>query len=111
MPQHQQGVAASMLNTAINWSISLGLGIAGTIESEMGTHGRSQLDGYRAALYAGIVLSGLGILVALIFCRVPKVPLNPSIPNYEEQNNRDDLSNSISSNDLETIINNDYESE
>ena len=111
MPQHQQGVAASMLNTAINWSISLGLGIAGTIESEMGTHGRSQLDGYRAALYAGIVLSGLGILVALIFCRVPKVPLNPPIPNYEEQNNRDDLSNSISSNDLETIINNDYESE
>ncbi|CAF0991091.1 unnamed protein product [Adineta steineri] len=72
MPNHQQGVAASMLNTAINWSISLGLGIAGTIESIMIKQGKTQLEGYRYALYAAIGLSGLGVLVALIFCRVPK---------------------------------------
>lgn len=72
MPVHQQGVAASMLNTAINWSISLGLGVAGTIESQMIKQHKSQLEGYRYALYAGIGLSALGMLVALIFCRVPK---------------------------------------
>ncbi|CAF2677404.1 unnamed protein product [Rotaria sp. Silwood2] len=77
MPMHQQGVAASMLNTAINWSISLGLGIAGTIESEMLKKGKTTLEGYRHALYAGIGLSGLGVVIALLFCRVPKT-VNPS---------------------------------
>ncbi len=72
MPTHQQGVAASMLNTAINWSISLGLGIAGTVESEMLKRGRTTLEGYRHALYAGIGLSALGVIVALVFCRVSK---------------------------------------
>ena len=72
MPTRQQGVAASMLNTAINWSISLGLGIAGTIESQAAKRGMSTLEGYQHALYAGIGLSGLGIIVALVFCRVPK---------------------------------------
>ncbi|CAF1532505.1 unnamed protein product [Rotaria magnacalcarata] len=70
VPAHQQGVAASMVNTVINWSISLGLGIAGTIESQMLKKGSSALEGYQSALYAGIGLSGTGILVALIFCRV-----------------------------------------
>lgn len=85
IPIHQQGVAASMVNTVINWSISLGLGIAGTIESEMLKQGRSVLEGYRCALYAGIGLSGTGILVALIFCRVSSKPN----PNKEEQSSQD----------------------
>lgn len=70
IPTHQQGVAASMINTVINWSISLGLGIAGTIESEMIRKGKTNLEGYRSALYAGIGLSGASILVVLAFCRV-----------------------------------------
>ncbi|UJR30680.1 hypothetical protein I4U23_018203 [Adineta vaga] len=79
MPIHQQGVAASMLNTAINWSISLGLGIAGTIESEMLKRGKTPLEGYRYALYAGIGLSGLGVLIALVFCRVPQVTTSDNL--------------------------------
>ena len=74
MPAHQQGVAASMVNTAINWSISLGLGIAGTVESELLKRGHSVLEGYRGGLYVGMGLSAAGVLVALIFCRVPAVP-------------------------------------
>ena len=70
MPIHQQGVAASMVNTVINWSISFGLGIAGTVESQMIQRGKTALEGYRAALYAGVGLSGMGIIVTLLFCRV-----------------------------------------
>ncbi|CAF3626298.1 unnamed protein product [Rotaria sordida] len=77
MPMHQQGVAASMLNTAINWSIALGLGIAGTIEDQVLKRGKTTLEGYRYALYGGIGLSGLGVIVAFLFCRVPKTA-NPS---------------------------------
>ncbi|CAF2975762.1 unnamed protein product [Rotaria socialis] len=97
MPMHQQGVAASMLNTAINWSISLGLGIAGTIESKMLKRGKTTLESYRYALYTGIGLSGLGVLVALLFCRVPKT-VNP---NDEEQTQVD--SSSITT--MDTAIN------
>ena len=80
VPIHQQGVAASMVNTVINWSISLGLGIAGTVESEVLKNGRTTLEGYRSALYAGIGLSGTGIIVAFLFCRVPA----RSRPNEQE---------------------------
>jgi hypothetical protein len=92
MPMHQQGVAASMLNTAINWSISLGLGIAGTIESNTVRKGNT-LEGYRHALYAGIGLSGLGIFVALVFCRVPK-----TIHSDNEEQRRTDSSSITASN-------------
>ena len=60
-----------MVNTVINWSISLGLGIAGTVESEMLKKGKSTLEGFQSALYVGIGLSGLGIIIAFLFCRVP----------------------------------------
>ncbi|UJR16827.1 hypothetical protein I4U23_003726 [Adineta vaga] len=75
MPTHQQGVAASMVNTVINWSISLGLGIAGTVESELLKKGKSVLEGYRGGLYVGIGLSGAGVIIALLFCRVPSAPM------------------------------------
>ncbi|CAF1507045.1 unnamed protein product [Didymodactylos carnosus] len=73
MINRSQGVAASMINAVINLSVSLGLGIAGTVESQINKSGRDVLRGYRSALYAGIGLSGLGIIVALLFCRVPAV--------------------------------------
>ena len=70
VPDNQQGVAASMVNTVINWSISLGLGIAGTVESQLLQRGKTGLEAYRGALYTGIALSALGIIVTLLFCRV-----------------------------------------
>jgi MFS family permease len=98
MPIHQQGVAASMVNTAINWSISLGLGIAGTVESELLKRGRSSLEGYRGALYVGIGLSGAGVLVALLFCRVP-----PATPAMNVQKKQSEL-NAVQGTASDTII-------
>lgn len=73
MPTHQQGVAASMVQTVINWSISFGLGIAGTVTSESTKRGSTVLEGLRGGLYVGIGLSGAAVIVALLFCRVPSI--------------------------------------
>ncbi|KAH8895937.1 MFS general substrate transporter [Thozetella sp. PMI_491] len=65
-----QGVAASLINTVVNYSISLGLGFAGTIETRVNRGGKTTADtvqGYRSALYMGIGLAGLGIAVCLCF--------------------------------------------
>lgn len=67
MPREHQGVAASLVNTLVNYSISIGLGLAGTVESQVNRGGKDVLRGYRGASYMGVGLSGLGVLVALLF--------------------------------------------
>lgn len=61
----KQGMAASMVNTVLNYSISIGLGIAGTVQSKVDPDGLKLLEGYRSAWYVGIALSGAGILCAM----------------------------------------------
>lgn len=65
MPPEQQGVAASLVNTVINYSISIGLGIAGTVEGQVNDGGRNLLAGYRGAWYVGIGLDVLGFVLAV----------------------------------------------
>ncbi|EIN09836.1 MFS general substrate transporter [Punctularia strigosozonata HHB-11173 SS5] len=67
--RHQQGIAASLVNTFVNYSVSLGLGFAGTVETQLNRGGRTKADvlrGYRSAFYLGIGFSSLGIGVALL---------------------------------------------
>ncbi|RDW66493.1 hypothetical protein BP6252_10128 [Coleophoma cylindrospora] len=70
MPREHQGVAASLINTVVNYSISIGLGIAGLAEVSVNDGGKDLLKGYRAAWYVGIALAGSGILLAFIFIGV-----------------------------------------
>lgn len=67
VPKGQQGVAASLVATVVNYSISIGLGIAGTVESQVSDGGKEVLRGYRGAWYAGIGLSGMGVLLSMCF--------------------------------------------
>lgn len=67
MPKEHQGVSASLVNTAINYSISLALGFAGTIETHVNDGGRDLLRGYRGAWYLGIGISSAGMLIACWF--------------------------------------------
>lgn len=67
VPKGQQGVAASLVATVVNYSISIGLGIAGTVESQVSEGGKDVLRGYRGAWYTGIGLSGMGVLLSLCF--------------------------------------------
>ncbi|KAI8940753.1 hypothetical protein NX059_002018 [Plenodomus lindquistii] len=65
-----QGMAASLVNTIVNYSISIGVGIAGTVETHVNKGGltvEDELAGYRGALYVGVGLSGLGVFTSLCF--------------------------------------------
>ena len=67
MPEGQQGAAASIVNTVVNYSISLGLGLAGTLEKNTNRNGTDILRGYRAGFYLGTGLAGLGMIIGLSF--------------------------------------------
>lgn len=66
-PKHDQGIAASLINTTVNYSISLGLGIAGTIVRNVNASGNNVLAGYRGAWYFDIGLDGVAVAIALYF--------------------------------------------
>lgn len=68
--REHQGIAASLVNTVVNYSIALGLGIAGTVEYQINNGGETQADmlkGYRGAYYLSIGLAGLGVAVCVAF--------------------------------------------
>lgn len=65
LPSAQQGIGASLVNTVVNYSISLALGFAGTVE--MNVKKGDELRGLRSALYVGIGLASFGLCVSLVF--------------------------------------------
>lgn len=68
--QQYQGMGASIVMTIVNYSISLGLGFAGTIETNINHGGLTPADklhGYRSALWFSVGLAGLGLVLSLIF--------------------------------------------
>lgn len=68
--REHQGIAASLVATVVNYSISLGVGFAGTVEVHVNNGGTTREDvlkGYHGALYLGVGLAGLGLLVCLAF--------------------------------------------
>lgn len=67
MPRQHQGLAASLVTTTVNYSISMGLGFAGTVESHVNDGGGNVLKGYRGALYMGVGLAGLGLATSIGF--------------------------------------------
>lgn len=67
MPSEHQGLAASLVNTVVNYSISIGLGFAGTIESQVNRGAEDVLRGFRGATYMGIGFAGLGVAIAMLY--------------------------------------------
>lgn len=64
LPPHRQGVASSLVNTLVNYSVALGLGIAGTVETHTNNGGTDLYNGYTSSLFLGTGLAGLGAVIA-----------------------------------------------
>lgn len=70
MPKEHQGLAASLVNTMVNYSISIALGIAGTVEVSVNNHGATPDDvmwGIRCSWYTAVAMSGCGVLLGALF--------------------------------------------
>lgn len=70
VPPKYQGIGASVVMTVVNYSISLGLGFAGTVEREINNGGHTRKDkerGYRGAFYFELGLTALGLGLSLAF--------------------------------------------
>lgn len=66
VPRENQGIAASLISTMVNYSISLGLGMAGSVERYVGDK-EGPLEAWRAGLWFGVALDAVGVLVCGYF--------------------------------------------
>lgn len=74
--RQNQGIAAASVTTVVNYSISIGLGIAGAVEVHVNDGGLSfdsKLKGYHAAQYTGVGNGGLGIFLRVCDQDHPKI--------------------------------------
>ncbi|KAL2829447.1 major facilitator superfamily domain-containing protein [Aspergillus cavernicola] len=68
--RHQQGVAGSIVGTLNLYGNSLGLGFASTVEGEVRERfGGDRIRGYRAALWFGVAICVVALLLDLGFVR------------------------------------------
>lgn len=71
--RRQQGIAGSLIGTLNLYGNSLGLGFAGTIETQLlrQTPG-DEARGFSAVLFFGVALAVVGLVLNFVFVRVPK---------------------------------------
>lgn len=70
LSEEMQGVGGSFVNTVVNYSISIGLALAGNVERGVIAGGRSEeqkLKGFRAAYWFGAACAAFGALMTLVF--------------------------------------------
>lgn len=83
-PLHMQGVAGSLISTTVNYSISLGLGLAATVEVHIANKSNNGLAGIRGGWFMGVGLGALGTLICVVFVvksiYYPSSPLPKGLP-------------------------------
>ncbi|KAK1926475.1 MFS transporter [Papiliotrema laurentii] len=72
VPREFQGIAAGIVSMITNYSMSIGLGMAGTVEIYAAPHG-PLLKGYRSAFYFASALAAIAVIVVGLFVRMPKM--------------------------------------
>ena len=65
----EQGVAGSFISTVVLYSISIGLGIAATVEAHVNKGGSDIVLGYRGAYWLGIGFAAIAFFVVVLFVR------------------------------------------
>ena len=70
--REDQGRAGSLISLLQLYGTSIGVGFAILVEVETDDHGLQLLKGYRGALYLGVALGTVALLMDLIFVRMAK---------------------------------------
>ncbi|KAL8947922.1 MAG: hypothetical protein Q9222_005847 [Ikaeria aurantiellina] len=65
----EQGVAGSFVATVVQYSISLGLGIAATVERYVSHQGSEVVMGYRGVYWLGTGFAAVAVMVVVVFVR------------------------------------------
>lgn len=78
LPMDKQGVAGSLITTVVNYSISLGLGLASTVEVHANNGGQNLMAGIHAGWLFGIGLGGLGIAISTVYVLKTKMSPQPA---------------------------------
>lgn len=73
VPREHQGIAASLVSTMVNYSISTGLGVAGTVDKYV-SHAQGAEAGWRGALWFALALDALGLVVSGYFVWKSRTP-------------------------------------
>jgi len=79
LPLDKQGVASSLVATVVNYSISLGLGLASTVEVHVNNNGLDLMKGFRGGSLFGVGLGSLGILICTLFVLKTTIFSSPSL--------------------------------
>ncbi|CUM64783.1 uncharacterized protein PRCAT00002394001 [Priceomyces carsonii] len=90
LPAYHQGMAGSLVSTVINYSVSLFLAIASTVESQVLQRTGDELKSYRSAINMGTGVAGLSVLFSLIFIFIQR---NDDIGTFESTEDKEDLLN------------------
>ncbi|KAK3358387.1 MFS general substrate transporter [Lasiosphaeria ovina] len=119
LPKEKQGIAASLVATVVNYSISCGLGLAGSIHKNSLVHAANvegldgpppplsvsnpqliavRLAGLRAAYWFAVGLGGLGMLIAGLFILVQRSE-RPGKGGAQEERESDSADNGSSAQD------------
>ncbi|KAJ7479203.1 hypothetical protein FB451DRAFT_1172315 [Mycena latifolia] len=65
-------ITGSLVGTTLNYGMALGIGLGGTVEAYTNTGRTQPLHRLRGAMYLGCGMAVLGILIIVVFVRVPK---------------------------------------
>jgi MFS family permease len=65
----EQGVAGSLVSAVVHYSLSIGLGIAATVETHVDKHGSDIVAGFEGALWLGIGFAAVALLIVVLFVR------------------------------------------
>ncbi|RKO95615.1 MFS general substrate transporter, partial [Caulochytrium protostelioides] len=69
--KHEQGIAQSLVNTVVNLSIALTLGVAGTSQVYLVQAGHSLNYSFKAQFWLGAAMGAVGLIISM-FIRVPR---------------------------------------
>ncbi|CAH6718310.1 uncharacterized transporter [[Candida] jaroonii] len=89
LPKTDQGIAGSLVSTVVNYSVSFFLGMSSSVEAGVKHSTHDTLKSYRASLYFGIGLSGLGLVISVIFL-IWQLYVNDSVFTQEDPEKVDD---------------------